>query len=83
MQKKVLGIVPSPKGHWVGMASPLAQRPLGAFAVSAIGLGCMNLSHAYAAPPSADVAAQVLLRALAELKRHGKIRAIGLSEIAL
>lgn len=46
------------------MASPLAQRPLGAFAVSAIGLGCMNLSHAYGAPPSADVAAQVLLRAL-------------------
>jgi len=54
MQKNLLGI---------GAAS-LAQRPLGSFAVSAIGLGCMNLSHAYGVPPSADVATQILLRAL-------------------
>jgi hypothetical protein len=46
------------------MASVLAQRQLGCFAVSAIGLGCMNLSHAYGVPPSEDVATRVLLRAL-------------------
>ena len=32
------------------------------FPVSAIGLGCMNLSHAYGAPPPPD-AAERLLRA--------------------
>jgi aryl-alcohol dehydrogenase-like predicted oxidoreductase len=37
---------------------------LGPFTVSAIGLGCMNLSHAYGVPPSAEDAAAVLLRAL-------------------
>jgi aryl-alcohol dehydrogenase-like predicted oxidoreductase len=40
------------------------QRPLGPFQVSAIGLGCMNLSHAYGVPPSKDEAARLLLRAL-------------------
>ncbi len=60
MPKNVLGIVTSPT---VMAASP-AQRPLGSCAVSAIGLGCMNLSHAYGVPPSADVAARILLRAL-------------------
>ena len=30
---------------------PLPTRRIGPFTVSAIGLGCMNLSHAYAAPP--------------------------------
>jgi len=40
------------------------QRRIGPFEVSAIGLGCMNLSHAYGAPPPPDVARGLLLRAL-------------------
>lgn len=39
-------------------------RSLGPFQVSPIGLGCMNLSHAYGVPPSPDDAAGLLLRAL-------------------
>ncbi len=39
-------------------------RPLGPFSVSAIGLGCMNLSHAYGTPPSAEQGERVLLAAL-------------------
>ncbi|HEY9109388.1 MAG TPA: aldo/keto reductase [Roseateles sp.] len=42
----------------------MQQRKLGPFQASAIGLGCMNLSHAYGTPPSRDVAAQVLDGAL-------------------
>ncbi|MEY8876014.1 MAG: aldo/keto reductase [Leptothrix sp. (in: b-proteobacteria)] len=42
----------------------MQQRAIGPFSVSAIGLGCMNLSHAYGVPPSPDAAAGVLLRAL-------------------
>jgi aryl-alcohol dehydrogenase-like predicted oxidoreductase len=42
----------------------MKTRQLGPFQVSAIGLGCMNLSHAYGAPPSADVAERLLLTAL-------------------
>jgi len=42
----------------------MKQRQLGPFPVSAIGLGCMNLSHAYGAPPSFDAAQRLLLRAL-------------------
>ncbi|MEY3468301.1 MAG: hypothetical protein RL203_395, partial [Pseudomonadota bacterium] len=33
----------------------MQQRQLGPFTVSAIGLGCMNLSHAYGTPPTAEV----------------------------
>jgi len=40
------------------------QRNLGPFPVGVIGLGCMNLSHAYGVPPAPEVAEQVLLRAL-------------------
>jgi aryl-alcohol dehydrogenase-like predicted oxidoreductase len=39
-------------------------RPLGPFRVSALGLGCMNLSHAYGAPPEKKDAEALLLRAL-------------------
>jgi len=46
------------------MAQALEQRQLGPFTVSAIGLGCMNLSHAYGLPLSAEDGAALLLRAL-------------------
>ncbi|KRD46080.1 aldo/keto reductase [Acidovorax sp. Root275] len=42
----------------------MQQRNLGPFNVSAIGLGCMNLSHAYGAPASAEQGERVLLAAL-------------------
>jgi len=42
----------------------MQTRTLGPFQVSAIGLGCMNLSHAYGAPATAEQGEAVLLRAL-------------------
>jgi aryl-alcohol dehydrogenase-like predicted oxidoreductase len=42
----------------------LPTRRIGPFTVSAIGLGCMNLSHAYGVPPSAEDGAALLNRAL-------------------
>ena len=42
----------------------MQQRRLGEFSVSALGLGCMNLSHAYGTPPAAEAAEALLLRAL-------------------
>jgi aryl-alcohol dehydrogenase-like predicted oxidoreductase len=42
----------------------MKTRRLGPFEVSAIGLGCMNLSHAYGTPPPRAVAAAVLNGAL-------------------
>jgi aryl-alcohol dehydrogenase-like predicted oxidoreductase len=44
--------------------APLEQRRLGPFSVTAIGTGCMNLSHAYGVPPSSEEGAAVLLRSL-------------------
>ncbi|WP_066272172.1 aldo/keto reductase [Hydrogenophaga palleronii] len=42
----------------------MQQRQLGSFSVSAIGLGCMNICHAYGAPVSREQAERVLLTAL-------------------
>jgi aryl-alcohol dehydrogenase-like predicted oxidoreductase len=42
----------------------MKTRRIGPFAVAEIGLGCMNLSHAYGAPPPADAAERLLLAAL-------------------
>jgi len=41
-----------------------ARRQLCDFETPAIGLGCMNLSHAYGHPPTPEVAVQVLQKAL-------------------
>src|SRR4051812_47995362 len=40
------------------------NRQLGPFTVTAIGLGCMNLSHAYGTPPPAEQGERLLLSAL-------------------
>jgi aryl-alcohol dehydrogenase-like predicted oxidoreductase len=40
------------------------NRQLGPFSVSSIGLGCMNLSHAYGTPPTPEQGERVLLTAL-------------------
>ena len=42
----------------------MQQRQIGPFTVSAIGLGCMNLSHAYGQPPSPEAGRELLARAL-------------------
>lgn len=42
----------------------MKTRTVGPFTVSAIGLGCMNLSHAYGVPPSAEQGEKVLRAAL-------------------
>ncbi len=42
----------------------MPTRRLGDFEVSAIGLGCMSLSHAYGPPPPREQARALLLRAL-------------------
>jgi aryl-alcohol dehydrogenase-like predicted oxidoreductase len=44
----------------------MKTRKLGPFQVSAVGLGCMNLSHAYGEPVSAEQGERVLLAALDE-----------------
>lgn len=42
----------------------MSPRRIGPFQVPPIGLGCMNLSHAYAAPPPTVLAERLLLEAL-------------------
>ena len=39
-------------------------RTIGPFEVSALGFGCMSLSHAYGTPPAPEDAARVLNAAL-------------------
>ena len=46
------------------------QRRIGQFEVSAIGLGCMNVSHAYGVPPSEKQAIHLLNSALDLGYRH-------------
>jgi aryl-alcohol dehydrogenase-like predicted oxidoreductase len=42
----------------------MRTRRIGPFEVSAVSLGCMNLSHAYGAPPLPEASERLLLRAL-------------------
>ena len=42
----------------------MQTRKIGPFDVSAIGLGCMVLSHAYGSPPDPKTAGEILLKAL-------------------
>ena len=42
----------------------MQRRRIGPYCVSALGFGCMNLSHAYGTPPSPEEAKRVLLKAL-------------------
>jgi len=42
----------------------IPSRKLGPLTVSSLGLGCMNLNHAYGTAPSAEASAQLLLHAL-------------------
>lgn len=42
----------------------MKTRPIGPFSVAEIGLGCMNLSHAYGVPPAPGAAERLLLDAL-------------------
>ncbi len=42
----------------------MQTRRIGSFEVAAIGLGCMNLCHAYGRPPTPEHARRVLHRAL-------------------
>ena len=43
---------------------PAATRNIGQFQVSAISLGCMNMSHAYGEPPPAEHSSRILNEAL-------------------
>jgi aryl-alcohol dehydrogenase-like predicted oxidoreductase len=46
------------------MLERMQTRTLGPFEVSAVGLGCMSLSHAYGTPPDPDAASVLLRKAL-------------------
>jgi aryl-alcohol dehydrogenase-like predicted oxidoreductase len=45
------------------MNNPLPRRKIGPFSVTAIGLGCMNISHADGIPPSEEDATKLLYEA--------------------
>lgn len=55
---------PTIGGDLTGTATLMQTRKIGDFDVAAIGYGCMNLSHAYGAPPRPEEAKQTLLAAL-------------------
>lgn len=64
----------------------MQQRSLGSFRVSAIGLGCMNICHAYGAPVDDDQVERLLLTALDHGVTHFDTAALygfGASERAL
>ena len=44
----------------------MKTRRIGPFEVAPIGLGCMNLSHAYGVPPTPEQGVRVLLAALSK-----------------
>ena len=46
------------------LGNAMQTRKIGPFEVSSIGLGCMNLSHAYGTPPPPEQAERLLLAAL-------------------
>jgi len=46
------------------MSNSSSERKLGPWTVPAVGLGCMNLSHAYGVPPSREQGEAVLQKAL-------------------
>jgi aryl-alcohol dehydrogenase-like predicted oxidoreductase len=48
----------------VERGAAMTKRRIGPFEVSAIGLGCMSMSHAYGTPPPQEEAERVLRRAL-------------------
>ena len=49
----------------------MSLRPLGPFTVAAIGLGCMNICHAYGEPPPREQAVALLHAALAACRELG------------
>src|SRR6185295_14409394 len=57
---------PSAKGNRDGICRSISvqKRHIGPFEVSALGLGCMSLSHAYGPPPPREQAERVLNGAL-------------------
>jgi hypothetical protein len=61
------------------IATPLPTRTIGPITVSALGLGCMNLSHAYLPRPDAAEAERLLVHALdaGKVARHCKTRRPG------
>ncbi|GAA5077575.1 aldo/keto reductase [Streptomyces similanensis] len=49
-----------------GSGTSRSPRRIGPFEVPAVGLGCMNLSHAYGVPPTPEAAERLLLAAVEE-----------------
>ncbi|MEU8617525.1 aldo/keto reductase [Streptomyces sp. NPDC048623] len=57
----------APTGAGAGYAPRrIGPRRIGPFEVPAVGLGCMNLSHAYGVPPAPEAAERLLLTAVEE-----------------